>query len=145
MNHESERAAVIEEAKTWIGTPHHHRAMVKGAGVDCAMFPLAVYRAAVPHRIAPVAVPEYPADWHLHRDIGLYRQIVSGVAREITPEAVLPGDFVLYRFGRVESHGAIVVSPGLIIHSYIGDGVVYQEAGQDWLLERQASFWTIWP
>src|SRR5215475_8049951 len=31
-----ERAAVIAEAKTWLGTPFAHRSMVKGAGVDCA-------------------------------------------------------------------------------------------------------------
>ena len=29
------RAAVVTEAKTWIGTPFHHAARVRGAGVDC--------------------------------------------------------------------------------------------------------------
>ena len=29
------RAAVVHEARTWIGTPFHHQARVKGAGVDC--------------------------------------------------------------------------------------------------------------
>ena len=31
------REAVVTEAKTWIGTPFHHAARIKGAGVDCLM------------------------------------------------------------------------------------------------------------
>lgn len=142
---EQERARAVAEAETWLGTPYHHRAAVKGVGADCALFPLAVYRAAVPHRMGPVTVPSYPRDWHLHKDRGLYREIVSAVAREIDEAAAQPGDFVLYRFGRVESHGAILIRPGLLIHSYVEVGVVYQEADADWLAARKASFWTVWP
>jgi cell wall-associated NlpC family hydrolase len=31
------RAAVVREAESWIGTPFHHAARVKGAGIDCLM------------------------------------------------------------------------------------------------------------
>ena len=34
------RAAVVKEAESWIGTPFHHAARVKGAGIDCLMLPL---------------------------------------------------------------------------------------------------------
>lgn len=144
MSEAEERAAVIAEATSWLGTPYHHRAMVKGHGVDCAMLPLAVYRAAVPHRMPSFEVPAYPHDWHLHRDVPLYREIVASVARQIQQDEAKPGDFILYRWGRVESHGAILIEPGLIIHSYIGSGVVPQEADAQWLTERRASFWTVW-
>jgi NlpC/P60 family putative phage cell wall peptidase len=36
------RLAVIEEAKTWVGTPFRHQARVKGVGVDCAQLVIAV-------------------------------------------------------------------------------------------------------
>jgi cell wall-associated NlpC family hydrolase len=39
----SQRAAVVAEAKTWIGTPYHHAADVKGHGVDCAMLLVRIY------------------------------------------------------------------------------------------------------
>ncbi|MDO6044547.1 hypothetical protein Q4P48_08410 [Neisseria gonorrhoeae] len=39
------RARIVEEARSWLGTPYHHHAMVKGAGVDCAMLLVAVYGA----------------------------------------------------------------------------------------------------
>jgi len=29
------RKQIVEEAHSWLGTPYHHFAMVKGAGVDC--------------------------------------------------------------------------------------------------------------
>ncbi len=38
------RADVLAEARTWLGTPWHHSACVKGEGVDCVYFPFAVCR-----------------------------------------------------------------------------------------------------
>jgi len=46
MSEELERQLVIKEALTWLSTPFHHEAMIKGAGVDCGMFLAAVYRVA---------------------------------------------------------------------------------------------------
>ena len=37
------REAVIREAKSWIGTPFHHAARIKGAGVDCLMLLAEIY------------------------------------------------------------------------------------------------------
>lgn len=37
------RLAVIESAKAWLGTPWHHMARVRGAGVDCAQLLMATY------------------------------------------------------------------------------------------------------
>lgn len=31
-----QRAAVIAEAESWLSTPYHHEARIKGHGVDCA-------------------------------------------------------------------------------------------------------------
>ena len=41
MTHDDERAAVVAEAMTWIGTPWAHMAHLKGVGVDCANLPIA--------------------------------------------------------------------------------------------------------
>lgn len=39
------RAAVVAEAREWLGTPYHHQARLKGVGVDCAGLVIGVARA----------------------------------------------------------------------------------------------------
>lgn len=115
-----QRRAVIAEARSWIGTPYHHMAQVRGAGVDCAMFPAAVYAAA--GIIAPPEIGFYPPDWHLHRGAERYLERVVAYAAEI--DAPEPGDFVLWRIGRAFAHGAIVVAWPRIVHPVVGIGVI---------------------
>ena len=76
------RAAVVTEAKTWIGTPFHHAARVKGAGVDCLMLLAEVYERAgvTAGRINP---PFYVPDWHLHRDAERYMEGLLRYARPV--------------------------------------------------------------
>ena len=63
MIEQEQRDAVLAEAATWIGTKHHNGARLKGVGVDCGQFPLAVYEAA---GLLPHIVPDrYPPDFHL--------------------------------------------------------------------------------
>src|ERR1700726_3360245 len=94
------RAAVIAEAESWIGTPFHHAARIKGIGVDCLMLLAEVYeRAGIIGHIDPLfSVPglPLPRDSERHLD-GLVRY-----AREIAgpPQS---GDIALFRFGRTFS------------------------------------------
>ena len=59
------RAAVVAEARSWIGTPYHHAADVKGHGVDCAMLLVRVYCDL--GLIEPFDPRPYTRDWFLHR------------------------------------------------------------------------------
>lgn len=97
---------IVAETQSWIGTPYHHAARVKGAGVDCAQLLIAVYSAvgALP---ADFEVAEYPMDWHLHRNEERYLNQVLAHAHPVDEPRV--GDIALFRFGRTISHGAIVV------------------------------------
>jgi NlpC/P60 family putative phage cell wall peptidase len=136
-----QRNAVIAEARTWIGTPFHHAAQIKGVGVDCAMFPLAVYSAI--GAIKPFKVSPYSAQWHLHQDAERYLQIARSVATEI--ENPQPGDFALFKFGRCYSHGAIITGYPELIHAYIGQGVAPARADQQPLAGRPVKFFTVCP
>lgn len=118
-----QRAAIVAEARSWLGTPYHHEARVKGrdGGVDCAQLLIGVYAAV--GLIPPLDIPHYPPDWHLHRDAERYLGIVLQHAREIQPafgEGPLPGDVVVWRFGRCFSHGAIVIDWPVVIHAHLG-------------------------
>jgi len=133
------REAVIAEALTWIGTPFHHAARVKGAGVDCLMLLAEVYEraGAAPH----VEPPFYVPDWHLHRDAERYMEGLIGYARPIGGPP-LPGDIALFQFGRTFSHGAIVVEWPRLVHAYWAIGVVWGDATLHPLKDRPVRFFT---
>jgi cell wall-associated NlpC family hydrolase len=113
------RDAIVREAESWLDTPFHHEARVKGAGVDCGQMLVAVY-SAVGIMPANYVVGQYPPDFASHRDTEWYLSIVRSFAvRELPPdEAPGPGDAVLWKWGRLYSHGAIVTRWPTIIHAW---------------------------
>ena len=139
------RARVIEQALSWKGTPYRHQGRVKGAGCDCAMFPAEVYAAA--GVIPPLdEIPYYPEQWNLHRDAERYLDMVLRYAREV-PEPTGPADFVLWRYGRTLSHGAIILDWPRIIHSTKPVGVIEDNARLNATLadpRRERRFFTLW-
>ncbi len=125
LDEASQRAAVIAEARTWIRTPYHHSARVKGAGVDCAQILAAVY--ADVGIIDPVDTGPYPADWHMHRSEERYLNFVLRYAHRV--DKPLPGDVVLLRYGRTYSHGGIITrsSPLTVVHAWMSHRIVVEE------------------
>lgn len=136
------REAVVAEALTWLRTPYHHQARVRGVGVDCAQFPAAVYEAA---GVIEHVDPRYTRDWHLHRSDELYLEWARSLAREIPEEEAGPGDFVIWKFGRTFSHGGIMLDYPTVIHSYIGVGVSTDNINQhEELRTRPRVFFSVW-
>lgn len=120
------RQAVVDEAMTWLGTPYAHRQRLKGAGVDCAGLPLEVY--ATVGLIPPTDVGAYSAQWHLHRSRELYLEWVERLGpREIEVDRAQAGDFLIWRFGRTFSHGAIALDTQRVIHAVARAGAVLVE------------------
>ena len=126
---DDQRRHVVTKAMTWLGTTYHHRAAVRGAGADCAMFPLSVFQVCgiLPFDYRP---PAYSVQWHLHHSEELYLKELARFAIEVTTPP-RPADLVIFRFGRTFSHGAIVLDWPLIIHSCIPHGVVLSDATRD--------------
>lgn len=136
------RARVVQEARAWLGTPYHHAARVKGAGVDCGQLVAAAFEAA--GVVSPLAIAPYPSDWNLHRGAELYLDVVLQHAREIEGPPS-PGDIAVWQFGRAFSHGAIVVEWPVIIHAYFGLGVVQEDAlANQNLAARPVRFFSPW-
>jgi cell wall-associated NlpC family hydrolase len=138
---QEQRLAVVQEALCWLGTPYHHAGRVMGAGVDCGMLLAEVFErtGVLPH----VAIEDYPNDRHMHMDTEHMRDLVAEHYHPV--DAPLPGDIVLYRYGRAISHAAIVLAWPMIIHSYIHLGVVLDDGiGNQELRERQTGFWSHW-
>jgi NlpC/P60 family putative phage cell wall peptidase len=142
----AERAAIVAEARTWLGTPFHHAARIKNAGVDCAQLLLGVFVAV--GLIAEPVIDVYPPDWFLHQDRDRLREIVSAHCVErLAPAAAVVGDILLFRYGRSASHSAIVVNDGAhmtAVHSYRLRGVIEEECGpRSPLASRLVGVWTL--
>lgn len=136
------REEVVKEALTWEGTPYHHHGRVKGVGVDCAQLPAAVYEAV---GLIPHVNPKYSEQWMMSRDEELYLSYVFPHAREITRDQIRAGDFVIWRWGRTFSHGAIVIEPPMVLHAVISAGSVVRANmdEEEELRRRPARFFTV--
>ena len=110
------RQAVLDEARSWLGTPYHHMGRVKGGagcGCDCLTLLAEVYaRAGI---VSPVEVPYYRPDFMLHRGEETYLEGLLAHGSEVAaPE---PGDAVLFQWGRILGHAGIVTLWPSIIHA----------------------------
>ena len=135
------RAEIVAEAVSWIGTPYHHHARIKGVGVDCAQLLLEVYTNT--GVIPEVHFVDYARDWHLHHSDELYAGWLDTYGHEITAAEAMPGDAVLFRFGRCFSHGGVIGYDGQIIHAYIGRGVITSTIHEEPLDGRPARYWRV--
>ena len=145
MPHEL-RQAIVAEAMTWLGTPWHHRARVRGAGVDCAQFLVGVFSAPAVARIPALDLGYYPPDWHLHQDRPRFLQRLAEYAEPLPAgEPGLPGDIAMFHYGRHAAHGSIVVEWPLIVHAFVKDRrVTTSDAVRDTdLAQRFAGFWRL--
>jgi cell wall-associated NlpC family hydrolase len=142
----AQRAAVVAEARSWLGTPYHNCADIKGAGVDCGMLLVRVF--VDTGLCQPFEPRPYSADWHLHRSEERYLGFILDHAVEVMEPQ--PGDLMVLRFGRCYSHGGIVtnVSPLTIVHAYFSARrVIEEEVDRDGPLsdpERKPRFFSIW-
>lgn len=141
-----QRAAIVAEARSWIGTPYHNCADIKGVGVDCGMLIVRVFVDC--SLCAPFDPRPYPADWHLHRGEERYLGFVFDRCSEV--EKPQPGDVMVLRFGRCYSHGGIVTTnaPLAMVHAYHpARRVVEDEIGRSGTLAdpaRKPRFFSYW-
>jgi cell wall-associated NlpC family hydrolase len=142
----AQRAAVVAAARSWIGTPYHNCADIKGVGVDCGMLLVRVF---VDLNLCPPFDPRpYPVDWHLHRSEERYLGFIFDRSAEATEP--LPGDVMVFRYGRCYSHGGIVTAakPLRIVHAYYQARMVIEdEVARNAVLAdpaRKPRFFSVW-
>jgi len=140
------RGAIVAEAMRWVGTPWHHRARVKGGGVDCAQFLVGVFSALPVAQVPLLDLGYYPPDWHLHQDRPRFLQRLAEYAEPLPAgELGLPGDIAMFQYGRHAAHGSIVMEWPLIVHAYVKERrVTMSDAVRDAdLAQRFAGFWRL--
>jgi cell wall-associated NlpC family hydrolase len=104
----------VEEVRSWIDTPFHHGARVKGAGCDC----VGLVVGACNNLGLPVtdlrAYPKQPID-------GLFEKYVDSQTIEVQPDDIQLGDLLKFRFKDEQQHLAVVtqIEPCVrITHSF---------------------------
>ncbi|GAC1495948.1 MAG: NlpC/P60 family protein [Steroidobacteraceae bacterium] len=135
---EDTRARVIVAARSWIGTPFHTGARVKGAGVDCGHFLCAVFEEA--GLVSKIELGSYPVDWHLHQADERYLQVLEQYMHVIAAPPQM-GDVAMFRVGRAWSHGAIVLAWPRCIHAHVV-GVEYTDASKEPLATKPVKFYS---
>jgi cell wall-associated NlpC family hydrolase len=118
-----ERDAVIKEAKTWLRTPYHPEARVKGAGCDCGTFILGVFENV--GLIKHIELEHYPQDIACNCANPMYLKKIKEYCHEVNRD-IIPGDIIMYKFdGALTAHHcSIVIDDEYLIHSYTRQGVV---------------------
>jgi len=108
------RQWVVDEARTYKGTPYQHKGRVKGVGVDCGGM---VYQIYTP-LLGPFAPfpNNYAQDWAVHRDNDMYLDFIKSHVIEVgMPQ---PGGLAMFRIGRNFSHAAICSERNTFIHAW---------------------------
>lgn len=107
-------------ARTWIGTPYHDQARLKGVGADCIGFIVGlVSEATGRHITAPINYGRYP-----NPAIALKGIRDSGECHDITLAEARPGDIIYMRIAREPQHFGVISDAGQLIHCTETTGVV---------------------
>mgnify|MGYP000971004972 CR=1 FL=1 len=120
------------ELESWIGTPYHSGAKLKGVGVDCGMLLIGVYEGAGYLKPGECDPGYYPHEIHLHRAEETYLEWIRQYCDPVVKPEI--GDVAMFRFGKSSSHAAIVLEWPQVIHSYVRLGVIETNAEKEALL-----------
>lgn len=134
---------VIAAARSWLGTPYHDQASLRGVGCDCLGLARGVWREVVGPE--PFPIPPYSRDWG---EIGPREVLAEGARRmmiEVDPAAAEAGALVLFRMKprAIAKHVGIISDPGSFIHAYERLGVIEEPLSSVW--RRRIAFAFLFP
>lgn len=127
-----QREAICREALTWLKTPYHHLACIRGVGVDCGRFIEGVAKAL--GLIDPSWKPAaYSPEHHWHRREEVYRNYFMVLGCPVVPwEERAPGVIMTFRVGHVVAHSGIYMPGNQLIHAVSGMGVHMHILPDNW-------------
>lgn len=106
---------IVDEALSWVGTPYHAQAQLKGIGVDCAQLIAGIAKGAGID--TDMVIPfNYNAQHAINSDDEEMLRLIEsyGCTQTETPE---PGDIVAFKMGRSHGHLGILVSETDFVHA----------------------------
>jgi len=138
-----EPAVVIAAARSWLGTPYHDQASLRGVGCDCLGLARGVWREVVGPE--PFPIPPYSRDWGETGPREVLAEGARGMMIEVDPCDAAPGALVLFRMQpcAIAKHVGILTASDRFIHAYERLGVVEQSLTEAW--QRRIAFAFLFP
>lgn len=127
------RDDIVALARSWVGTPYHHQASVRGAGCDCLGVVRGVYCELLGVELSQV--PPYSRDWAEARREETLLVGAATYLEPVTPaKAADAGDVVVFRLTRhaMAKHAAILTTPDTMVHAQEKVGCVEVHLGSWW-------------
>lgn len=126
------RAALLQEAQSWIGTPYRHQASVKSVGCDCLGLVRGVWRGCL--GAEPELPPPYAPDWAEAGGVETLQQAALRHLEPLPSEKFAAGDVLLFRYRRgcLAKHVAIASAADRMIHAHDGASVCEIALTQWW-------------
>jgi NlpC/P60 family putative phage cell wall peptidase len=117
------RPDVVAAARSWIGTPYHHQASLKGVGCDCLGLLRGVWREIVGEE--PDHAPPYTPDWAEASGRELLTEAAGRYLVPIAGTAFGGGDVLVFRWRPhlPAKHCAIATGPDAMVHAHEGASV----------------------
>ena len=136
-------AAIIAAARSWLGTPYHDQASLKGVGCDCLGLARGVWREVVGPE--PFLIEPYSRGWGETGQIEVLAEGARRMMREIAMAEIGPGALVLFRMvpRAIAKHVGVMTGPDTFIHSYERLGVIEQPLTMPW--RRRIAFAFLFP
>lgn len=133
--------AIVHIARSWIGTPYHHQASLKGVGCDCFGLVRGVWRELY-DAAEPEDVPTYSRDW---AEATGEETMIEAARRHMIEIAVADaraGDVMIFRLRDyyVAKHSVILTGSGRMIHATEGTPVCEVHLSAWWLRHAGGAF-----
>ena len=131
---------IVSAARSWLGTPYHDQASLKGVGCDCLGLIRGVWRETVGPE--PFAMPPYSRDWGEVAKREPILDLARGVMLEVPLDRIAPSAVLVFRMrpGAVAKHLGILTEPGRFIHAYERIGVLEEPFSAAWQRRLVAAF-----
>ena len=134
---------VVAVARSWLGTPYHDQASLRGVGCDCLGLARGIWREVVGAESFPI--PPYSRDWG---ETGPHEVLAIGARRMMAEIATMnsaPGTLILFRMTprAIAKHVGIRTGSDSFIHSYERLGVVEEVLTPIW--RRRIAFAFLFP
>lgn len=134
---------VVEEARSWIGTPYVHQASCKQAGCDCLGLVRGIWRAVVGPE--PEILPAYSRDWSEPSGEERLWEAALRHLKQKDPADQKVGDVLLFRMrdGAVAKHLGVQTSLApcaRFVHAYSRHSVLESALSRPWSRRIVARF-----
>lgn len=124
-----DRSYIAEVARTWLGTPYHHQAALKGVGADCIGLVRGVYKELYGHD--PSGTPRYSESWGEVNPDELLLKGARDYLEEVWYSNYKLGDVLIFRVKNAASakHCSIVSGHDTMIHAVSTKAVIETNIG----------------